>query len=323
MYLDLIKGKLLSFPEFNEFIDMKHLLTRATDRDGVSWDYVFCACEAAGGNALQAVPAAAANFCMLTSIHLVDDMLDNDPAGDYHRYGIGTCANMALTYQALGIRMIELSELNPPHKLAIIDNLSQMMCDTSVAQQKDVFGKNITENDYWDKISSKTPPLFSSALFSGALSGGARLTTARQTAKLGLPIGKMIQISDDLSDIYKEAVEPDWGAPRNNLALLYCLDAEYDLKNEFLSLLPQIKEEGILKKAQEIVTRSGALSYCIYHIMALHKELMEQISLLELPTAKKLEMLAGTLIEPSVELIKLTGINNPGQFLKMELKTFE
>lgn len=323
MYLDLFKIKLLSFPGINDFPEMQHLLNRATDRDGVSWDYVFYACEVVGGNAMQALDAAAANYCMLTSIHLVDDMLDNDPKGDYHNYGIGTCANMAIAYQALGQYIIQQSELNLQNKLAIIDCLNVMMLDTAVAQQKDVFGKNITEHDYWDKISAKTPPLFSAALFSGAISGGASMATAGQIAKLGIPIGKMIQVSDDLSDLYKDTVEPDWAAPRNNLALLYCLDAEYDFKNEFLSLLPKIHEEGVLKKAQEIVTRSGGLSYCVYHIMALYKELMEQIRLLQLPNAKRLEVLAGTLIEPSLELIKLTGIANPEQFLLMELRTFE
>jgi hypothetical protein len=118
-------------------------------------------------------------------------------------------------------------------------------------------------------------------------------------------------------------VEPDWQSPENNLALLYCMDAAYELKTEFLSLLPVIYEEGILKRAQEIVTRSGGLSYCVYHIMALYKELMEQIRLLQLPNGERLEALAGTLIEPSIELIKLAGIADPGQFLQMELKTFE
>lgn len=272
---------------------------------------------------MDALDAAAANYCMLTSIHMVDDMLDNDPNGDYHRYGIGTCANMAIVWQTLGFQIIQQSTLSLQNKFAIIVSLNQMMLDTAIAQQKDVFGKSETEEDYWDKISAKTPPLFSSALFSGAIYGGATVSQASRVAALGVHIGKIIQISDDLSDIYQDRIEPDWTSPRNNLALLYCLEAEYNSKPLFLSLIDNIDSPEKLKQAQQIVTSSGALSYCIYHILALYKELKIQIEKLDLPRPDKLDRMAMGLINPSMELIKLTGIDDPKQYLEMEFKTFE
>jgi geranylgeranyl pyrophosphate synthase len=249
-------------------------------------------------------------------------MLDHDPNGDYHKTGIGTAANMAIAFQALGLQLIEQSALSLQNKQAIAVCLNQMMLDTAVAQQKDVFGEINSEKDYWDKISAKTPPLFSSALFCGAIYGGVSIPQARKIAQLGMAIGKIIQISDDLSDIYQERVEPDWAAPRNNLALLYCMEAEYELKPDFIRLIGQINEEGVLKQAQQIVTSSGALSYCIYHILALYKELDKQIMQLELPRRDKLESMASGLIDPSLELIKLTGVEDPRQFLQMEFNTF-
>jgi geranylgeranyl pyrophosphate synthase len=111
-----------------------------------------------------------------------------------------------------------------------------MMVDTSVAQQTDVNTFCATENEYWNIIRKKTPPLFSCALFTGVLAGGADSGTADQVGALGRLYGQMIQISDDISDLFKEFVTADWKKKGNNLALIHCLQANYERKHEFNSL---------------------------------------------------------------------------------------
>mgnify|MGYP002625788020 FL=1 len=85
-------------------------------------------------------------------------------------------------------------------------------------------------------------------------------------------IGKMIQVSDDLADIYQIPACPDWYKGAGNLAILYARLADYPEKTRFEALLGQVDNLGALEEAQNLLLQCGAASYCIYHLLQLAQE---------------------------------------------------
>src|ERR1700730_8630001 len=139
---------------------MRELIERAVDREVPSvWDFPLVACQAVGGPEEAALPGAAAVFCSLVSIHLVDDPLDDDPDGDFRRFGAGPTANLALAFQAAGHSLLDVPEVAPPLRAEIHACLARMTLATGFGQHLDsreVGG----EAEYWQVVGAKAPPLF-------------------------------------------------------------------------------------------------------------------------------------------------------------------
>src|SRR5512134_2148339 len=100
MAFEEIKTRLRSIADTAVWPELGAMLERPIHREAVSvWDYPILACQAVGGSPETALPGAAAVFSAMISIHLVDDMLDDDPACDFHRLGTGVVANLSLAFQ--------------------------------------------------------------------------------------------------------------------------------------------------------------------------------------------------------------------------------
>src|SRR5262245_40109876 len=100
MSIDAIRSLILQVPELANWGEVVKLIEKPIRDAGIyTWDYCRVGCLAVGGAAEMALPGEAAILCSLISIHLVDDVLDGDPRGLYHRLGAGTVANMALALQ--------------------------------------------------------------------------------------------------------------------------------------------------------------------------------------------------------------------------------
>ena len=97
---------LLKLPIFDSWHEMESILRRSADTHPRDWELPLLACEALGQSREKAIPACAALACAQISIILVDDMLDDDPRGEYHRIGSGRAANFALAFQAAGVQAL-------------------------------------------------------------------------------------------------------------------------------------------------------------------------------------------------------------------------
>src|SRR6185295_11217552 len=91
-----------AWPQALEFVE------RAVHSESAVWEYPGLACRAVGGREEAALSAGAAVFCSVASIRLVDDILDEDPRGDYRILGAGRAANLALAFQAAGHLLLDL-----------------------------------------------------------------------------------------------------------------------------------------------------------------------------------------------------------------------
>lgn len=244
-------------------------------RNPSAWRLPELACQAVGGNLYQVVPLVTAVACCHISIVLVDDILDDDPKGLYRRLGAGVAANMALAFQTVAYQIVQQAAHEQGWAAAVqqqvLAELVQLNLKTAYGQHLDV-QETVSEEQYWAAVEAKSTPYYGSGFFLGAVVGGANNQLAARLRQFGQYIGKMIQVSDDLADVYQVPACPDWRRGSGNLAILYARLADYPARHRFETLLPKISERPALEEAQQILLSSGAASYCIYQLLHLAKE---------------------------------------------------
>src|SRR5688500_15873672 len=122
---------LLTFPNFNSWQEMRRILQQLAAKYPRDWQLPVIACQAIGESPEKAIPASAALACAQISIILVDDMLDDDPRGEYRRIGSGRAANLALAFQAAAMDALLRSNAGAPIQQAALDSLNRMMLTTA------------------------------------------------------------------------------------------------------------------------------------------------------------------------------------------------
>ncbi len=308
---DRLKKRIHALDQVATWPEMMDLVHRAVHQDGRSiWDYPVLACEAVGGSQDDALPGAAAVFCTMSSVHLVDDMLDHDPLGDYHRLGTGYAANLALAFQAAAHALLDQAALAPHLRAALQVRLSRVALATAVGQALDT--REVTsEAEYWRVVAAKTPPLLGGALYIGALLGGATEETAEDLERLGHALGHYIQVSDDLADAMETPARADWLRPMNSLPILYASTVEHPERAELRSLCRRVAEPAALAEAQRILVRSGAFSYCVYKLTQFSEEARALLASIPLVDRTPLEQLLALQIRPVTRLLERIEAEDP------------
>jgi geranylgeranyl pyrophosphate synthase len=314
MNIEDIKSILLAIPEVASWPEMVEMVRAGKQSDGniPCWEYPLLACRAVGGQDEQALPGMAATVCLLNGIHLVDDLLDEDPKGHHHRIGVGHAANIAVAFQAVAYRILEGTALSPRRLAAAQGALTRACLNTACGQNLDaspLLGD--PEEAYWRVTASKTPPLFGSAFFLGALLGGSSVEVAQRIEALADPIGKVIQVGDDMTDALETPAKPDWNTRWNNLAILYAMEAEHEEQGKFMELIERVEEPEALQEAQEILVRSGAISYGTYQVIQNYQQGKSDLAALDLPYPDELGGLLESLVQPARDLFRKLGIKIP------------
>src|SRR4029079_16285767 len=128
---------------------MTRLIERTVRAEPQSiWEHPVLACRAVGGDAEAALPGSAAIVCSLVSIHLVDDILDEEPEGDYRELGTGPTANLAVAFQAAAHRVVDEAVPAPETQAALHAVLARMTLATAYGPSLDLQGA-ASEGDYW------------------------------------------------------------------------------------------------------------------------------------------------------------------------------
>lgn len=316
MSIEAIKEQLRAIPEVAAWPEIGLMLDKPLRRQSFNcWDYPGIAARAVGGTASQALPAATAIYCSLVSIHLVDDILDEDPRGLYRQWGSGKAANLALALQAAGVRVLS-ENASPAASQALLQrSLAMMAIATAWGQQLDAEDRP-GEAAYWETIRLKTPPLFGCALELGALLAGAAPETALAIAALGQPIGEMVQVNDDLHDALEVPACPDWKREGGNLAILYARLAPHEGRDRFESLRRDVAAEASLREAQDLLIQSGAASYCAYNLCEAYKRGRRLIEAAALPVPQALVELLDSHIAPLLALLRSLGVAAPEDLLR-------
>jgi geranylgeranyl diphosphate synthase, type I len=272
VHFEQLQERLRAVPQVAAWPQMLELIDRAVPRGQPAvWDLPVAACAAVGGSSEAALQGAAAVFCSLLSIHLVDDLLDEDPDGDFRRLGAGPAANLALAFQAAAHSLLDVPAIAPGVRAELHACLARMSMATAFGQHLDS-REAADEEEYWRVVGAKTPPLFGAALRLGAMLGGAPAATAEELDRLGQVLGKFAQVSDDLADALSKPASADWRRRGNNLAMLYAMVADHPAREDFLALSSACHDPEALAAAQQLLVASGGVSYCAWKMTELSRE---------------------------------------------------
>lgn len=302
-----IDGYFSGIPCVDTWVEVQALFKRIGSMKPRHWMLPVRSCLSIGGTSDQAIPAAVAVACCHTSIILVDDMLDEDPRGEYHRIGMPAAANMACAFQAAGLEAIACSEAEPGAKMLALRNMSRMTLTTTLGQSWDVQCPD-DEATFWRVVKTKSSPFFGAALEIGALLGGGTAEVAGRLNELGRLYGEMIQIHDDLNDALEVPANPDWTSGRSSLPLLFAQVVDHPDRQRFLELRREASNPEKLAEAQTILIRCGAISYGIDQL--LRRDQRSRIILDSIPLVKReeLDSLLNEVIEPVKKLFDALGM---------------
>ena len=310
MTFKALQRRIRMLRQVGEWRQMHEFIARAVHQEGAVWEYPAAACCAVGGTEDAALPAAAAVFCSVASIRLVDDILDDDPNGDYRIVGAGQAANLALAFQAAGHLLLDDPEIPPEIRAGLQASFAGMSLSTCFGQGLDALEAQ-GEEEYWRIVENKTPPLFGEALRMGARLGGAAAETADGLAQLGRILGLCIQVSDDVNDALATPARPDWRRRGNNLAMLYAMSAPHAEREEFLRLSAAVADPDALAAAQKILLRSGAVSYCTLKLVEFSQEMRGLLESLSLQDPEPVMRLVELHRRPLQRLLQSAGIEDP------------
>lgn len=301
---------LLTFRVFDAWHDIETILRRAASRRPHDWHLPVIACQALGESPEKAIPASAALACAQISIILVDDMLDEDPRGEYLLIGHGRTANLAVAFQAAGADALLQSQASTQVKLDALHSLNQMMRRTAHGQELDIQNPE-DEASYWRVVENKSAPFYGCALHLGALFGAAATDTAKGLERLGELYGEMIQIHDDLNDTMAVPPNPDWLQRRKPLPILFAQTVDHPERPRFMELYQNISAGNALQEAQEILIRCGAVSYCVDQLLRRHQAAQELLNTMPLANKGTVAPLMEAVIAPVWKLFTTLGIS-PG-----------
>lgn len=298
---------LLPFQMFSEWHEMESILRRSASTRPRDWNLPIGLCEAVGESPEKALPASAALACAQLSIILADDMLDDDPRGEYHRIGYGRASNFALAFQAAGVDALLESRSNSKVKTEAVNSLNQMMLKTAFGQELDVKNPE-DEKSYWQVVEYKSAPFYGCAFYLGAVFAEANSKIADRVKRVGELYGEMIQIHDDLNDTLAVPANPDWLQERKPLPILFAQIVTHPEREKFTTLCRNISSEGALQEAQDILIRCGAVSYCVDQLLHRHKTAQILLDEISLPITGTVDILIQELVAPVHRLFETLGL---------------
>ena len=272
-------------------------MDRAAAMQPRDWRLPAVACLAAGGQEEDAIPACAAVACAQIGIVLIDDMLDEDPRGEYRRLGAAQTANFAAAFLAAASNCILRAQASSTVRLAALESLNLMLTSVALGQYLDSQNPR-DEDSYWRLVRMKSGLFFKTALELGAMFANAPAAVVEGVGEVGLSYGEMIQIHDDLGDCLAEPAGPDWLQGRSPLPILFAETVNHPDRERFLQLRPNAVDLEILRELQNILLRCGAVSFCVDQVMRRHERASAILGASHLPQADHLNALLESVIVP-------------------------
>lgn len=169
---------------------------------------LMLSCEAFGGNAQEALPAAAAveMFHNFTLLH--DDIMDNATVrrgkpSVYARWGDNVAilsgdAMMIYSYSLLS----QVPQAALPRVLEIFSTMALQVCEGQQYDMDFETRQKVSVVEYMHMIELKTSVLLAGAATIGAVLGGASDADCRKIYRYALELGLAFQLQDDLLDSY-------------------------------------------------------------------------------------------------------------------------
>ncbi|HEX2831668.1 MAG TPA: polyprenyl synthetase family protein [Thermoanaerobaculia bacterium] len=216
---------------------------------------------------------------VIEGIRIIDDIQDEEVSCLATEVGIERA--LVLASGAFGIALELLAEL-PLHGdawRAAAASLGRGLRETAIGQELESAAP-AGFDAFWEVVDRKTPPLAATAVELGALAAGAAPEEAAALTSLAVPLGRLLQISDDCLDALADGAS-DWRTPRRNLLMAYALSGPNAVEIE--ALLARGDDADALHDAQLALLRDGALAYALHAQVSTLAELKHKIDSLVLP----------------------------------------
>jgi geranylgeranyl pyrophosphate synthase len=190
--------------------------------------------------------------------------------------------------------------------------LAQAALTTAYGQDLDV--QNLRgEQNYWLVVKNKSTPFYGAAFQVGGLLGGASTEVAQGLYDVGVLVGEITQIFDDLVDAFETPANPDWQEARNNLAILFASTSQHAEQERFRSLLGNCADPANLELAQGILISSGAVSYCVYLLIQRYRRAQEVVQSLGLHDPTPISGLLAQQISPLAAWLRRIDLPVPAE----------
>jgi geranylgeranyl diphosphate synthase type I len=270
------------------------------------------ACQAAGGDWRQALPAAAAIELLHNFSLIHDDVEDNSPTRRgretvWKIWGIEQAINsgdamFALAHLAL-VRLVERGV-----DAAVVVQALRRFDETCVALTKGQHADmdfetrdQVSVDEYLAMITGKTAVLISLSAELGALIAGADAATIDHYAQFGRSLGLAFQVIDDILGIWGDeartgkSAATDINTKKKTLPVLYGLAHSEAL----VQLYGQDVDEGFVATAVTLLNQSGARDYARDKAAAYSKNALAHLKAAETsgPAAAALQQLANMLLQ--------------------------
>ena len=202
-----------------------------------------------------------------TLVH--DDILDNesfrrDAVAVHAKWGV---RDAILVGDALASLSLNLAAEYDKEITKVVSQACLLLCDGEYLDAL-MASTELSELDYFEKITKKSASLFRAATLCGSIAGGGSSLENESLAEFGENFGMAFQIRDDLSDIFslKEGVTPSLN-DLQTLPLIHMNTVGYMGKKILQSFLSTKLENGLEQtitpeKLYECLENFGSISYC-------------------------------------------------------------
>ena len=254
-----------------------------------------------GGAEISQVGANSIITLLYGAIIAVDSILDGDQFGPVAGFSSGELANLSLGLTGWAVRVLNRLE-DTRGKSEASDILYRLLYQVSLGQALD-FSNPETEDAYWELARMKSGSFFAGAFMLGGLVGGASAADQTRLAALGQIYGVMLQIHDDLRDALGTPANPDWLNGRFTLPILYAHIVDHPERARFDVIRSKVTDVTLLGEAQEILVRSGALSYGFYQIQELYDQALLELEGLTLTDDQVIHKMFNELLHPVEKIL--------------------
>ena len=268
--------------------------------------------NASGGGDPAKIIELAAAFELIHSATLIHDDI-NDGGGmrrgkvsAYIKYGL---QNALVTGDFLYVKGFAIGGKSPPEIVDLTADVCAMLAEGEIAQKKHSGDVSLTDAQYLDIIRRKTALPIGASAQTGAMLAGASPRIVSDMADYGVNLGIAFQIVDDVLDVTGDPsvlgkpVGSDIREGNVTLPTIHALNNGSSVNREELMRIirRKNKNEDHVRKAMDIIRRSGAVEKSLADAGAFSKKAKD--SLHRIPSDNKykaeMEKLADFVIERS------------------------
>lgn len=228
---------------------------------------VYAGC---GGEAMAALPLAAATTLLFLGIDILDDLADGDLPEHWHGYRPSEI-NLAAATLLAALPQLIISELDAPaSRLAAMQrSLAQGMLRMSAGQQRDLAlagSAVVSPQEVEDLVAAKSGEEVAMFAALAAQFAGAAPAEVNAYKEFGEALGTGAQLSSDCHDLFQASHSKDLANGTRTLPMaLYLKRLSAEERTGFLTLLEQARVD---EAAQDAVRRrlrpSGVVRLCAF-----------------------------------------------------------